>query len=126
MILAQLQSADPIHIRDILIVLGFLISSVASVLAVTASRRTQHRDVRLEEGFVTASHCLSLHTPADLRLASLEKQVSDVRHEISVTWQAIDAADERRASEIHKRLDDISENMPSRIIALLKNTGAIS
>jgi hypothetical protein len=132
MILAQIQNTDPVHLRDFLIIGGFLLSSVASVMALMGQKRTQKREISFSEEFVTGKECGQKHSEIERRVGNIEQQLVQIRTEMKADRIALDASDESRASRIHARLDalenDINkkiQELPDRVIAFLNNTRVI-
>jgi hypothetical protein len=61
MLLAQIASTDPTHVRDFIVMVGFTISSLAAagtfVMFFLNGRRTQKREVTLADNFITTAEC---------------------------------------------------------------------
>jgi len=60
MVFAQL-AADPIHVWNFLVIIGFLASTGASLAAILGQRRTQRREVSILDNFVTMQFCERQH-----------------------------------------------------------------
>jgi len=125
MILGQTLNADPVHIRDILIVLAFLISSGVAVMSVVIQAQSQKRQVTFGPEFVTAKDNAISNLTIKERVDKLEAQVAEIRKEMHVMGTMLNAGDEHRSSEIHKRINMLAEELPARVISLLRNTGMV-
>ena len=67
------------------------------------------------------------------RLERVEENVDLIHKELRRDRDALMATDEQRASEIHKRINALSQEfndkfqeLPNQVVVLLKNTGAIN
>jgi hypothetical protein len=122
--LAQL-AAQPDHVKDFLIIIGFILSAGASAAALLNQRRTQKREVTFGQEFVTRDFCQSMHTRdsgevkrlvaevEELKrdrvgvLAKVEEKIDKLRVEIKHDIQAAALTDESRISSVHDRINDV-------------------
>ena len=104
--LAQIQTVDPIHLRDIVILIGFFLSAGASAVAILGQRRTQKREVSFADQFVTSAFCEKQHTnltaeikalQADRRgdVANLHNKIEAVAREVSSLSRAVELGNQR-------------------------------
>jgi hypothetical protein len=107
---------EPKSLSDFLLITGFLTSLAVNLLTVTKLLRNdpQRREVTLRSRFTTADETNDLRND----LESLCTQVRQDRDEIL-------RAGEQRAHELHRRIDAINEEMPWKIINLLRSSGAL-
>lgn len=100
MFLAQLQAADPIHIRDFLILIGFLISTGTGVAALVQAGRKQNREVTFGAAYVTKEFCTAQHSETARRLVAADSQLSQI-------WTTLREEDEKTRAEMHRCFQDI-------------------
>lgn len=104
---AQLQTADPIHIRDFLIILGFLLSAGTSLAALLTSRKAQRREVSITDEFVRKSEC-SLHHGSDGgRIAKLEEDVGDLRRDVKLDHEKFQIHLLEEIGKVQRRVDQV-------------------
>lgn len=96
MMFADLSTADPIHIKDFLLIIGFFISSAASAVAVINSRRVQRREVTFGQEFVTKDQCTIMNQSLDRRIRKIEEDVSMMRREVKQDMRGV-----------HERIDQV-------------------
>jgi len=87
--LAQLQAADPIHVRDFLIIGGFLLSAGTGLVALVQSGRKQKREVSLSAEHVTKEHCGGLHAALAGQLAGMEQRAREADEYSKTRRQAL-------------------------------------
>jgi hypothetical protein len=104
---AQLQAADPIHIRDFLIILGFLLSAGTSLAALLSSRKSQKREVSFADEFVRKSECTLHHGSDGNRIAKLESDAIDLRREIKVDHDKFQQHLLDEIGKVQKRVDQL-------------------
>ncbi len=107
---------EPKSLSDFLLITGFLASLTVNLLTATKLLRNdpQRREITLRNRFTTTDE--TNHIRKDLE--ALGTQVRHDRDEIL-------RAGEQRAQEIHRRIDAINEEMPWKIIDLLRTSGAL-
>lgn len=79
---AQLTGADPVVVRDFLIITGFLLSSAAAGASLFMSRKTQKREVSFGTEHVTKDMCRGQHAGVDIRLGKTERELVEMRAEV--------------------------------------------
>lgn len=113
-VFAQINAVDPIHLRDVLTIVCFLLSLVTSVIALINSFRSQKREVALVDEYVRKSEYAManeaqgergkqvqrefdlLRAEARSERELLIKQIADMRHEIA-----------GNIKDLHERIDDL-------------------
>lgn len=124
-IFADISTVSAEHLKDFAIIGLSMISALTSMGLWGASKRSQKREVTFAEDFVTGKQCNLMHVEIDRRVTSLEQQIVD-------RFDQIQRDDHMRAAGIYERINrtersfsDQIQALPSQLIAILKNTGAI-
>jgi len=130
--LLALQGADPVHVRDVLIVMGFLLSSGASAAAMIGTRRVQRREVRMSDEYVTVKQFGTFHTDVERRLGEQQESIRRIYQAIESLRRELMGLQDERGQRMHERMDHLEaevnrrmQALPMEIVALLKNTGAL-
>lgn len=128
MLLAQIQSADPVHVWNFLLIIGFFLSAGASMTAILTSRKTQKREVSFADDFVRKSEWDVLRDADRMRTAKLESDHLASRQALSEEISAMSDRIEKLRDEFRadvRRLHDRIDGLPGEVIATLRNTGAL-
>jgi len=99
-VLGQLQSVDPINLKDFIIIAGVFLSNAAAIAALLRAGKTQKREVSFSEQLVTKEFCTSSHQAQDRRIESVEKQATDL-------WNTVRSENAKIRAEISKGFQDI-------------------
>jgi hypothetical protein len=138
MILAQLPTPSNEHITVIMWAAATILSLAAVGLSTFFALRKllgiegadkheigpQPLVVKPAEAFIPRSECLQMHAHQDHRVSKVEGDLREIREQLA----EILANDEARSIRIHDRLERMQEqitNLPSVLVALLRNTGAL-
>lgn len=113
--LAQIQSANPLVLRDVLTILFAFVAAGAGVVAMLNSKKTQRREVTFGEAFVTKEHCGTITTDTVNRIDRLEKSVETM-------WTTMRAEDESTRAEMRRSWQSI-ERALGRIEGQLERMG---
>ena len=115
MIIAQIP--EPRSLFDFLLVLAFLASLGVNLLTLFKLFRNepQRREVRFSDVYA-----------AKEEVEYLREDFNQLREQARQDRDDILQAGEDRARKLHERIDLIIDEMPGKIIELLKNTGALS
>ncbi len=109
-------SPDPKSIADFILVIGFLTSLAVNILTAFKLMRndSQRREGTLRTRFTSVEE-----------MAELRSQVETLCSQLRQDRDELLRVGEQRARDIHQRIDAINEEMPWKIIELLRNTGAL-
>lgn len=125
MLLAQLQTVEPEHLKDFALILLACITAGSLLWGMIRggkpqrmSIETQPVEVRESPTYLTRSEADKAHSSFTMRLAAAELQIQTVRQESVESFaklaremgdmeRRINFADEGRTKEIHDRLNDI-------------------
>jgi flagellar biosynthesis/type III secretory pathway M-ring protein FliF/YscJ len=77
------------------------------------------------ETYMTKETCRREHEEIAQRFDRVETEVRAIREQIRQDRVELDQADEERASKLHDRINLIAEEMPGKVVSLLRNTGAL-
>lgn len=106
---AQLSATDPVHLRDFLIIVGFLLSAAASFGAFLTSRKSQKREVTMGDEFVTKGMCVQSHEGLSGRISKLEQDLRDLRGEVKNDREIVGQKLINEISKVHDRINDVLE-----------------
>lgn len=133
---AQLQSVDPVHIKDAAMVAIAAVGVVAMIWSMV--RRPVHHigpqplDVREVKDAVTRAECDNLHAEQERRLAKLEADFRERTRENETSRARLYSHIDDVRKELSTKIDDQSKefgqalrDLPSQVIAVLRNTGVI-
>lgn len=113
------------YVTGIVVQLAVGIGTLWALLTAQRTRReSQKREVSFSQEYVPARECHLRVEATDDRLARVERELVEVRSQAAAAGRA----EEDRVRRIHERMDSIEKSiaqMPSQIVALLRNTGAI-
>ena len=130
MMLAQLESVAPAALRDFALIIGGLAATAYYLKELFWGGEKIPQPLRTlkEEKFVTTSQCLKEHEEDRKQVAQLRQQF--VNLEYSRETQRLQASEDRKTiykhiDEVRRELSQKIDDMPDRVIATLKNTGAI-
>lgn len=114
-IFAQLQAADPMHVRDMLLFIGFLLSSVASAVSIivmlTGRGAIQKREVQMAEVYATKNWCDEALRGPDRRLSQVESEITGLRGVMSENRDAIECQLRDGIKGVHSRVDKLIDAM---------------
>jgi phosphoribosylaminoimidazole-succinocarboxamide synthase len=114
-------SPDAIIAWNVILTIGVLVTIVTNVLLSIRSTRQQKREVTMADALVTTDSCRMLRNTSDNRIHRLEQDMLAVQRDLKTAIDDFQEQGEERSRRIHERIDDI----PNKMVALLKNTGAI-
>lgn len=119
--IAQIQGADPIHVRDILIVAGFFLSAAAAWVSVAKSSRMQKREVTFAEAYVERRQCDIHHGTVGDRIGGLERRVDtmEARQQqqgllVLEKIEALRIEIKEDIGRLHGRVDRLTEAMSEK------------
>jgi hypothetical protein len=136
--LAQLHFVEPKHLLDfsiLMVVLAGLVLGARAAFRRGEARREiepQPLEVKPVEPFVTAGACRLAQEDTSRRLTTVEQEILALRREMRedrerLSRQMLEELGKvyDRLQEGERRLEDNMRTLPSEIVALLRNTGAI-
>lgn len=101
------------------------VASIIGVLGMARARKdVQKREVSFAQEYVPRGECDLRSQAAEERLVRFERELMEIRAAAGLAARG----EEDRVTRIHQRLDAMEQkisDMPSQIVALLRNTGAI-
>ena len=107
MILAQLQTADPVHVWNFLLIASFFLSAGSSAVAIWGNRRIQKREVSISSHLVTSEFCEKQHREVkdELNIHRIEK-----RGEVAQLHDKIESV-ARDVAAIDRNIDLINQGL---------------
>ena len=107
MIFAQLQTADPVHVWNFLLIVSFFLSAGSSAVAIWGNRRIQKREVQISDRVVTSEFCRDQHQQVkeELNIHRIEK-----RNEVAVLHDKVEAV-ARDVAAIDRNIDLINQGL---------------
>lgn len=113
MMLAQLQSVDAIHFKDVMLILFALVGVASWIFGMVRKPSTritpQPLDVRLADQFVTKDYCRTAHIDAAARVARIEADVQALRQEIRDDRTKLTERLTIEVGKVHDRVNDVLE-----------------
>ena len=108
-LLAQMGTTDPVHVRDFLIIGGFLLSAIAGLGSFLASRKVQKREVAISDEFVTKPFCHAFHAANEQRIVRLETDIIHLRQELKNDREQVMANLLKEIGSVHNRVNEVLE-----------------
>ena len=117
--LAQLQTVDPSHLKDILLI-AVAFCGVVTPLATLAvnSHRSQKREVVFGDAFMTKELCTTAHGNLIERVERCESAIRDAVAEFRKDVQQMEAKQEQRAVALHERINTLSVTLTNAVAEL--------
>jgi phosphoribosylaminoimidazole-succinocarboxamide synthase len=114
-------SPDAFIAWNVILTIAVIASVVSNIMQSIRSTRQQKREVTMVDGVVTTESCRMLRNTSDNRIHRLEQDMLALRQDLKVAIDLFHQNGDERARRLHERIDQL----PSQIIAMLKNTGAL-
>jgi hypothetical protein len=109
--IAQLTTVDPKYLLEFLMVVGFFLSTGASLKVLLGQRRAQKREISFDQQYVTLNDCQLVNGSIKERVEKLETGQETIRTKLDEVARYLDHNDELRSVDIHNRLNTASENV---------------
>lgn len=114
-------SPDAFVAWNVILTIAVIVSVVSNIMQSIRSTRMQRREVTVVDGVVTTESCKMLRNTSDNRIHRLEQDMLTLQRDLKQAIEEWQEQSDERSTRLHDRID----NLPSQIVALLKNTGAI-
>jgi hypothetical protein len=112
--LAQLQAVDPAVLKDVLLVLAFLVSTGCSILALVRTRAKQTREISpqplevdLVKKLVSTDKCKLIHDDTNRRIVALEEGFDTLRREAKADQNSIMDLIRQEVGSVHVRVNEL-------------------
>lgn len=110
MILAQLNTVDPRHLMDVMVIIVVGLGAAVNIVALMRTGASQKREVTLSAEFATRTQVQEVKSAADAAVQSTRSEIAELKEALT---------------RIHERIDDMERELgavPDRVIAQLVNT----
>ena len=126
--IAQIQNVSSEHIKDFLLICLAGLSAAGVIWGFARRGKSEPREitpqpleVRASEKFVTSKECAITHEGYERRFRQLEEQQIQLRADMRADVGELHEKIRIMGAELGAKMD----SQPDRLVALLKNTGAI-
>ena len=107
MFLAQLSSADPVHLWNLLMIAGYFVTTMAAVVGIVVGLRKQKREVTFGDSYITKEFCASRHEQTVERVARMELEMAAIREDMKADRQEHNSALLREVGKVHDRVNAV-------------------
>lgn len=128
MMLADISAADPKHVQDVLVILMGIVVALVGIASVAIQWMNSRKSVQTQ----VQQPLVIQWGEMDRRVSATENAIMELRRDLKTDREKQDRDAEERARRIYERMELVREGLenriselPSQLVALLKNTGAI-